>query len=265
LNSISPKRFAPITILLIIVGILLVAGGGYYAVKKFQKPEVQVCTQEAKQCPDGSYVGRTGPKCEFAVCPGAKADETANWKTYRNETYGFEFNYPTYLTLKKESTDTVSLIRGSLLEYHSFEFSPDPTNAFWGAFLVYDINNFWVYSDAEYSWVFYDLLASKWYVSGEANIGAHNLPRIKEKEYQPFPDSKTLSGVPIYSGFGYKDVGLSESHKLIISPNSKIILDFYNGSDSNDLDFRSKEAQRLSQKFTHDLEFIIQSTTFFAQ
>ena len=27
------------------------------------------CTQEAKQCPDGSYVGRTGPKCEFAACP----------------------------------------------------------------------------------------------------------------------------------------------------------------------------------------------------
>lgn len=27
------------------------------------------CTQEAKQCPDGSYVGRTAPNCEFAPCP----------------------------------------------------------------------------------------------------------------------------------------------------------------------------------------------------
>lgn len=27
------------------------------------------CTQEAKLCPDGSYVGRTGPKCEFTACP----------------------------------------------------------------------------------------------------------------------------------------------------------------------------------------------------
>ena len=27
------------------------------------------CTQEAKICPDGSSVGRTGPKCEFAACP----------------------------------------------------------------------------------------------------------------------------------------------------------------------------------------------------
>lgn len=28
------------------------------------------CTMDAKMCPDGSYVGRQGPKCEFAACPG---------------------------------------------------------------------------------------------------------------------------------------------------------------------------------------------------
>lgn len=34
------------------------------------KPTGQTaCTQEAKQCPDGSYVGRTGPNCEFSACP----------------------------------------------------------------------------------------------------------------------------------------------------------------------------------------------------
>ena len=34
------------------------------------KPTGQtVCTQDAKLCPDGSYVGRTGPNCEFAKCP----------------------------------------------------------------------------------------------------------------------------------------------------------------------------------------------------
>lgn len=29
------------------------------------------CTQEAKLCPDGSYVSRTGPNCEFTSCPSA--------------------------------------------------------------------------------------------------------------------------------------------------------------------------------------------------
>lgn len=28
------------------------------------------CTMDAKECPDGSYVGRVGPNCEFAPCPG---------------------------------------------------------------------------------------------------------------------------------------------------------------------------------------------------
>lgn len=30
------------------------------------------CTLEAKVCPDGSMVGREGPTCEFAKCPGEK-------------------------------------------------------------------------------------------------------------------------------------------------------------------------------------------------
>lgn len=28
-----------------------------------------ICTADAKMCPDGSYVGRVGPSCEFAACP----------------------------------------------------------------------------------------------------------------------------------------------------------------------------------------------------
>jgi hypothetical protein len=29
----------------------------------------KACTKEAKVCPDGSAVGRTGPNCEFTKCP----------------------------------------------------------------------------------------------------------------------------------------------------------------------------------------------------
>jgi hypothetical protein len=36
----------------------------------------QVCTQEAKLCPDGSAVGRTGPNCEFTACPTSAATST---------------------------------------------------------------------------------------------------------------------------------------------------------------------------------------------
>ncbi len=35
-------------------------------------PTAVACTLEAKICPDGSAVGRTGPNCEFAPCPTLK-------------------------------------------------------------------------------------------------------------------------------------------------------------------------------------------------
>lgn len=31
--------------------------------------DMMMCTMEVKLCPDGTGVGRTGPKCEFAPCP----------------------------------------------------------------------------------------------------------------------------------------------------------------------------------------------------
>lgn len=34
-----------------------------------ERPE-HMCTMDAKICPDGTGVGRTGPNCEFAPCPG---------------------------------------------------------------------------------------------------------------------------------------------------------------------------------------------------
>jgi len=39
-------------------------------------PNPVACTQEAKQCPDGSYVGRTGPNCEFAPCPSSSGGKS---------------------------------------------------------------------------------------------------------------------------------------------------------------------------------------------
>ncbi len=56
---------------------LLAAGCQQAKVNPNPTPEPIACTQEAKLCPDGSYVGRTGPKCEFAVCPQPSAKATS--------------------------------------------------------------------------------------------------------------------------------------------------------------------------------------------
>lgn len=40
--------------------------------QRFEDEQKKVCTMEARQCPDGSYVARTGPNCTFEKCPGEK-------------------------------------------------------------------------------------------------------------------------------------------------------------------------------------------------
>ncbi len=55
------------------------------------------CTMEAKLCPDGSAVGRTGPKCEFTPCP--VVDETKSWKTFTDTKQGISFKYPESLLI----------------------------------------------------------------------------------------------------------------------------------------------------------------------
>ncbi len=40
-----------------------------------------MCNGDGKICPDGSLVGRTGPKCEFTACPSPDATE-ATLTTY---------------------------------------------------------------------------------------------------------------------------------------------------------------------------------------
>ncbi|OQA36745.1 MAG: hypothetical protein BWY53_00371 [Parcubacteria group bacterium ADurb.Bin326] len=39
-------------------------------------PGAIACTLDARICPDGSAVGRQGPNCEFAPCPGDEATST---------------------------------------------------------------------------------------------------------------------------------------------------------------------------------------------
>lgn len=66
-------------ILTIIFGIVLLGLITVSAFSFFQKQQEQIsCTMEAKICPDGSAVGRSGPNCEFAPCPDARTLEEEN-------------------------------------------------------------------------------------------------------------------------------------------------------------------------------------------
>lgn len=117
MNKVHQRGFAILPLLFIIVAVAVAAGIGYAIstqtdlfLSKSENTNIVACTQEAKLCPDGSFVGRTGPNCTFADCPttntnvGVNTNTSANtnttvepladWKTYTNTTYGFSFRYP---------------------------------------------------------------------------------------------------------------------------------------------------------------------------
>jgi hypothetical protein len=105
-QSPTPKKSLPKWPLIIAAVILmatLLTGG--YVLSKNQNKQIG-CTTEAKICPDGSSVGRTGPKCEFSACPKAPTptpDPTANWKLFTAQS-GVSFKYPSDWTPKEKIT-----------------------------------------------------------------------------------------------------------------------------------------------------------------
>lgn len=85
-------------IIFYLVSIVIVLSIGFVLSKENKKTEEMVaCTQDAMQCPDGSYVGRMAPSCEFAACtekPVATSSEAASpLKTFfdAEKKVGFEY------------------------------------------------------------------------------------------------------------------------------------------------------------------------------
>ncbi|HTK76794.1 MAG TPA: hypothetical protein VL371_16125 [Gemmataceae bacterium] len=61
------RKFPPVAILVSAVVVVALAAGVFTLLPSRDKGTA--CTMEARLCPDGSSVGRSGPNCEFAACP----------------------------------------------------------------------------------------------------------------------------------------------------------------------------------------------------
>ena len=60
---------------LLVVLLLIAVGITFFVKGRVSEPEGDqvFCTMEALICPDGSYVGRSGPKCAFTACPNQRS------------------------------------------------------------------------------------------------------------------------------------------------------------------------------------------------
>lgn len=102
------KSLQPIIIAIGALLLLVIGGvGGYYLAqpKQISPPaSSKACPADAKLCPDGSTVGRTGPNCDFAPCPTQTATQQAD-KTYTKDFPDPKFLYP-FPIIKYPSTWT---------------------------------------------------------------------------------------------------------------------------------------------------------------
>ena len=82
---------------IIVVLCVIIYASVYFYMERNSAPSGGVaCTLEAKECPDGSYVGRTGPNCEFAACsPANNSTSTATSTLAKNNVEGIVLRGPT--------------------------------------------------------------------------------------------------------------------------------------------------------------------------
>ncbi len=67
-NPVQANKKPNQWIIVAIILALLILFGSIYILSQQQKENQVVCIQDVKQCPDGSYVSRQPPTCEFAKC-----------------------------------------------------------------------------------------------------------------------------------------------------------------------------------------------------
>jgi hypothetical protein len=111
--------------LIILIILLVILTGIWFGLKFLIGGEEPVaCTMDAKQCPDGSYVGRVAPNCEFAPCPGeiewlaikqaiANCEVESVWQTHDRRVVAKLKNGEELTSVEPELDDIINIARAA--------------------------------------------------------------------------------------------------------------------------------------------------------
>ncbi|MFZ2970195.1 MAG: hypothetical protein WA063_03550, partial [Minisyncoccia bacterium] len=187
-----------------------------------------------------------------------KVDETADWQTYRNEEYEFEFKYPSYAAITtKDKNISLNLNFGSELK--------DAANS-WSVNIA-EIKNYGVYSYDD-GYIIYDIINNKWYTTNQFTLGKFDANKAEKiEEYSPEIVAKTYDGNSVFGkDFYYYDVGYGSLWYPIIYKDKNLIIEFSRSIDENGKDqivegllsgFNSEqdlERERLREKINKEME-----------
>lgn len=113
--------------------------------------EPVACTMDARQCPDGSYVGRIAPFCEFAECPalGSTTKKVAPVEKVTTVTYTAQGFSPAKMTVTVGTKVEFKNSSNYFFQLESALFSHDIDIAPGNKYIhVFDTPGTWEYHNA---------------------------------------------------------------------------------------------------------------------
>ena len=105
-----PKKSNLVKVILLVVLGLIVMAGAVYAGMQIERKRVKLWTELPSTEPTPTEAPLTEIESQSPEITSVTPDETANWKTYRNEEYGFEFKYPSDWPIDNEAPRDESVI-----------------------------------------------------------------------------------------------------------------------------------------------------------
>lgn len=188
------KGFAAIFAILLIAVFGIVA---YFLLFRSIPPKV-ICTQEMKQCPDGSYVSRGGLRCEFADCSGIIPPNSTSLSSYVDPSKMFSIGYPAEWEVREQNN--------AVTFYPSLNGLTQPKQMIKVSY--FDLGK-------------KDLLS----FILDGGLGENYASYLKGSDSTLFSETDEISGYKVYRPKEWPSIGLSET-RFVISENKLVYINF---------------------------------------